>query len=104
MNVNTEEIMKLAKEKSIRTRNIVVETIERMKNQNKEINFSTLSKEANVSRNYLYNSEELRPIIEELRDKKDSAITHIDTKDLIIEKQKDEINKLRRELEKYSKK
>lgn len=101
MSSNTDEIVKLAKKKSIQARNSVIEAIKKLQQEDKNINFSSVAKEANVSRSYLYNNEELRPLIEELRETNDSGRLEVNAKDKIIEKQKDEIKRLKEQLSKY---
>lgn len=101
MSSNTDEIVKLAKEKSIQARNSVVEAIKKLQQEDKNITFSSVAKAAKVSRSYLYNNEELRPLIEELRETNNFGGLEVDAKDKIIEKQKDEIKRLREQLSKY---
>ena len=101
MKYNTERIVQLAKEKSKLTRESVVNAIDKLQHEKKEITFASVAKEADVSRNYLYNSEEIRPIIEELREEPIKRNQTEDTKDLIIETQKHKISELNKELKKY---
>ena len=102
MNKNTEKIVLLAQEKVEIKRMAVVEAIDKLKSENKEITFTTVSKEAGVSRNYLYKSDEFRTIIESLRNTSIKKMQTKDTKDLIIETQKRKINELKKHLKKYS--
>lgn len=101
MSRNTEEIVKLAKEKSLKTRNSVIKVIDELKHERKKITFTSVASEAGVSRNYLYNSKEFRPIIEELRGTPNKVNPTSDTRDLIIEKQQQKISELTKVLKKY---
>lgn len=102
MKKNTEKIVLLAQEKVEIKRMAVVEAIDKLKSEKKDITFSTVSKEAGVSRNYLYKSDEFRPIIESLRNISIKKVQTKDAKDLIIETQKRKINELNKKLKKYS--
>lgn len=66
---NTEEIVRLAKEKSDRTKANVEKVLSRMSVEGKSINFNSVSKEANVSKSWLYKDDGVRRRIEELRSK-----------------------------------
>lgn len=101
MNPKTKEIIRLAKEKSIATRKSVIEAIDRLKRNNEKITFASVAAEADVSKNYLYKSEEFRPIIEELREDSNRIEQSEDTRDLIIEKQQQRISELTEALKKY---
>lgn len=101
MNKNTKEIIKLAKEKSRKTRGSVIKAIDKLKRDNKKITFASVATKANVSRNYLYKSEEFRPIIEELRGDSNRIHQSKDTRDLIIEQQQQKIAELTEVLKKY---
>lgn len=101
MKTNTEEIVKLAKEKSRRVRGSVIEAIDKLKQENREITFASVAAEADVSRNYLYKSEEFRPIIEELREDSNRMEQPEDTRDLIIEQQQQKISELTEALKEY---
>jgi len=102
MKKNTEKIVLLAQEKVEIKRMAVVEAIDKLKSEKKDITFSTVSKEAGVSRNYLYKSDEFRPIIESLRNISIKKVQTKDAKDLIIETQKRKIDELNKKLKKYS--
>ena len=102
MKKNTEKIVLLAQEKVEIKRMAVVEAIDKLKSDNKDITFSTVSKEAGVSRNYLYKSDEFRLIIESLRKTSIKKVQSKDAKDLIIETQKRKIDELNKQLKKYS--
>lgn len=101
MNPNTEKIVRLAKEKSIRTRGSVIRAIDNLKENNKKITFASVAAKAGVSRNYLYKSEEFKPVIEELREAPGNIIREEDTRDLIIEKQQQRISELTESLKEY---
>ncbi len=101
MKKNTEKIVQLSQEKAIHKRNSVISAIARLKHDQLKITFSSVASEANVSRNYLYKTEELKLLIESLRDGK-HVIVQKDTKDAIIDVQKKRIKDLEnriRELE-----
>src|SRR5690625_6745940 len=64
---NTEEIVRLAKQKSRRTRENVDKVISKLSLEGKTINFNTVAKEANVSKSWLYKEHDIRQRIESLR-------------------------------------
>ena len=64
---NTEEIVRLAKQKSRRTRENVDKVISKLSLEGKTINFNTVAKEANVSKSWLYKEHDIRQRIEFLR-------------------------------------
>ncbi|WP_438872342.1 DUF6262 family protein [Providencia hangzhouensis] len=63
---NTEEIVRLAKQKSRRTRENVDKVISKLSLEGKTINFNTVAKEANVSKSWLYKEHDIRQRIESL--------------------------------------
>ncbi|MFU1903144.1 transposase [Bacillus cereus] len=65
---NTEKIVRLAKEKSERTKVNVEKVISKMALEGKTINFNTVANESNVSKSWLYKEESIRQRIVELRD------------------------------------
>ncbi|MBU3153527.1 DUF6262 family protein [Clostridium estertheticum] len=66
---NTEAIVKIAKKKSDETRYKVEKTIPRLILEGLTINFNVVSNEAGVSKAWLYNNEDIRRRIEDIRDK-----------------------------------
>ena len=64
---NTEEIVRLAKLKTNRTREGVDKAISKLSLEGKVINFNTVAKEANVSKSWLYKERDIRKRIESLR-------------------------------------
>ena len=70
---NTEEIVRLAKQKSRRTRENVDKVISKLSLEGKTINFNTVAKEANVSKSWLYKEHDIRQRIEFLRKQQKTA-------------------------------
>ncbi|CAK6476443.1 transposase [Bacillus sp. EB93] len=64
---NTKEIVKLAKEKSDKTKTKVEKTISEMAIKSETINFNSVSIRANVSKSWLYKNKDIRDRIETLR-------------------------------------
>ncbi|CAC7153108.1 transposase [Staphylococcus aureus] len=64
---NTKEIVRLAKQKSQKTREKVDKAISKLSIEGKTINFNTIAKEANVSKSWLYKEHDIRQRIESLR-------------------------------------
>jgi len=64
---NTEEIVRLAKLKTNRTREGVEKAISKLSLEGKVINFNSVAKEANVSKSWLYKEQDIRKRIESLR-------------------------------------
>ncbi|OOZ99819.1 transposase [Bacillus cereus] len=64
---NTEEIVRLAKLKTNRTREGVDKAISKLSLEGKVINFNTVAKAANVSKSWLYKEQDIRKRIESLR-------------------------------------
>lgn len=64
---NTDKIVQLAKEKSKTTKVNVEKVISRMSLEGRAINFNTVSREANVSKSWLYKVNDIRTRIETLR-------------------------------------
>lgn len=69
-NSNTDAIVKLAKEKSIEVRKRVEKKISEMALKNETINFNSVSKQANVSKSWLYKERDIRKRIETLREQR----------------------------------
>lgn len=68
MSNKTQKIIALAQEKAEAKRIAVLSTIDLMKKEGQIINFTSVSRNAQVSRNYLYKNKELRSLIESLRE------------------------------------
>ncbi len=98
INKNTTKIKELAKQKTLRKREAVLNAIDRMKKEGIKISFSSVANEAGVSRNYLYKSGELRTIVESLRDKPINGCISKDARDILIENQREMISDLKKEL------
>lgn len=98
MNNKTRKIVELANEKAEIKRISVLSAIDIMKKEQREINFTSVSKEAAVSRNYLYKNDELRYLIESLRTDKIKKVQSKDAKDIIIDAQKKKITELEKKL------
>ncbi|PCF84239.1 transposase [Staphylococcus delphini] len=64
---NTTEIVRLAKQKSKKTREKVDKVISKFSIEGKVINFNSIAKEANVSKSWLYKEHDIRQRIESLR-------------------------------------
>ncbi|PDY79737.1 DUF6262 family protein [Bacillus cereus] len=64
---NTEEIVRLSKLKTNRTKEGVDKAISKLSLEGKVINFNTVAKEANVSKSWLYKEQDIRKRIESLR-------------------------------------
>lgn len=92
-NINKEK-SEMSYKKSI---NAVIE----LQKQNKKVNFNSVSKVANVSTNYLYKNEELRKLIENIRNEEIEDKLNIEcVKDKIY---KVKYDKLKKELEEKNK-
>lgn len=68
MSNKIQKIIALAQEKAETKRIAVLSTIDLMKKEGQIINFTSVSRNAQVSRNYLYKNKELRSLIESLRE------------------------------------
>ncbi|MFK4327008.1 polyhydroxyalkanoate synthesis regulator phasin [Bacillus sp. RC97] len=64
---NTNAIIRLAKEKSDKTKEKVERTISEMAIKGETINFNSVSKNANASKSWLYRNKDIRTRIETLR-------------------------------------
>lgn len=101
---NTDSIVRLAKEKSEKTKVKVEKTISKMMIEGRTINFNTVSKEANVSKSWLYKENDVRKRIESLRNK-ENIIKNTNEKsrkstrseDVLIRTLKDRIKNLEKE-------
>jgi pyruvate-formate lyase len=70
---NTEEIVRLAKQKSKETRENVDKVISKLSLEGETINFNAVAKEANVSKSWLYKEHDIRQRIESLRKQQKSV-------------------------------
>ncbi|CAA4766564.1 Transposase for transposon Tn554 [Staphylococcus aureus] len=68
---NTTEIVRLAKQKSKKTREKVDKAISKFSIEGKVINFNSIAKEANVSKSWLYKEHDIRQ--ESLRERQITA-------------------------------
>lgn len=68
MKDKTEKIIELAQEKAEKKLVTTLAAIETMKKDNEIINFASVSRKADVSRNYLYTNTRLRNLIKTLRE------------------------------------
>lgn len=105
---NTDAIVKLAKEKSIKVRNKVEKTISEMALQNEKINFNTVSKKANVSKSWLYKEKDIRERIELLRNQQITKVSNPPKKrnrseEILIKSLKSRIKDLEQENKKLKK-
>ena len=66
---NTTEIVRLAEQKSQKTREKVDKAISKFSIEGKAINFNSIAKEANVSKSWLYKEHDIRQRIESLRER-----------------------------------
>lgn len=64
---NTDEIVRLAKLKSKKTRENVEKAISKLSLNGEKINFNKVAKEAKVSKSWLYKEQDIRQRIESLR-------------------------------------
>lgn len=97
-NFKTYKIEELAKQKAAQKRENVLAAINKMQEEGISITFSSVAKEAGVSRNYLYKSKEIRPLIESLRGEPVMMCKPKDARDIVIEEQKKRINELEKEI------
>ncbi|HGF8123098.1 TPA: DUF6262 family protein, partial [Enterococcus faecium] len=70
---NTTEIVRLAKQKSKKTREKVDKAISKFSIEGKVINCNSIAKEANVSKSWLYKEHDIRQRIESLRERQITA-------------------------------
>ena len=71
---NTTEIVRLAKQKSQKTREKVDKAISKFSIEGKAINFNSIAKEAKVSKSWLYKEQDIRQRIESLRKRQITSI------------------------------
>ena len=69
MGVNTDGLKKYAKIKKEKSLERVNEAIRKLSLNGESINFNSISKSSGVSKNFLYNNEEVKNRIQELRNK-----------------------------------
>lgn len=99
---NTDAIVKLAKEKSIKVRNKVEKTISEMALRNEKINFNTVSKKADVSKSWLYKEKDIRERIELLRKRQFTKVSNppknkVRSEEVLIKSLKSRIKELEQE-------
>ncbi len=100
---NTERIVSMAKEKTESKKKLVIDTINRMIDEDDKITFYSVFQKAGVSKSFVYNNQEIREIIEHHRKSPIKKTQTKDAKDIIIESQKRKIKELEKELSKYRK-
>lgn len=100
---NTKEMIKSAKQRTINTRNIVLEAIDEMLENGEVITFSSVSKKTGVTRKFMYNNEDIRTLINKYSNPKNRRKNQSsDSKDVIISNKNKRISDLEkrvRELE-----
>jgi predicted RNase H-like nuclease (RuvC/YqgF family) len=82
---------------------MVLDTIQRMALEHKEIKKSTVSKEAGVSRPYLYKNKNVRAVIEQYENNPTHSKRTEDSKDVIITMQKEKIKELENQVKQLQK-
>jgi hypothetical protein len=109
---STEAIVKMAKKKSIETKDKVDKTLKRLVLEGMTVNFNVVSKESGISKSWLYSNEDIRARIEDIRDKqkmspkqvkKSSTQRSEASKDNIITMLKERIKQLESENKKLHK-
>ncbi|MDU6266805.1 MAG: DUF6262 family protein [Anaerocolumna aminovalerica] len=107
---NTDKIVSMKKEESAKKEKFVLDTINRMALEHKKITFTTVYKEAGVSKPYVYKNDNIRNAIAHYMENPVHSVKTQDSKDVIIYMQKEKIkelehkiNKLQREIETDSK-
>ncbi|EHT91027.1 transposon-encoded adenyltransferase AAD [Staphylococcus aureus subsp. aureus CIGC348] len=104
---NTTEIVRLAKQKSKKTREKVDKAISKFSIEGKVINFNSIAKEANVSKSWLYKEHDIRQRIESLRERQNNSKCSLKNPRKVLVRRKSLIKTLKRrvmELEKENKK
>ncbi|WP_285753193.1 DUF6262 family protein [Parageobacillus sp. G301] len=71
---NTGEIVRLSREKALKTRDNAEKVLSRMTLEGKTINFNTVSKEAGVSKSWFYKEPEIRKRIESIRGQQQKSL------------------------------
>lgn len=107
---NTDAMVAAKRYQAVATRRKVEDTITRMLNEGKSINFNSVSKEADVSKTYLYKHEQLSAHIQTLRaheqkqSKPKTQNTRSDaSKDVLLASKDKRIQELEKQLEKLKK-
>lgn len=90
--------MSLAKEKSEEKKQKVIDTINKMIENEEKITFYSVYQKAGVSKSFVYNNEEIRDVIEHHRKNPTKKVQSKDAKDVIIESQKRKIKELEKEV------
>lgn len=100
---NTEEMIKSAKQRTINTKNIVLQTIDEMLSEGLPITFSSVSQRSGVTRKFMYNNEDIKMLINKYSKSKNRRKNQSsDSKDVIISNKNKRISDLEkrvRELE-----
>lgn len=100
---NTDKIVNLKKEESVRKEKLVLETINRMALEHREITFTTVYKEAGVSKPFVYKNSSIKNAISHYMDHPAHSVKTQDSKDVIISMQKEKIIELERQIIKLQK-
>lgn len=82
---NTTEMIKAAKQRTIVTKNIVLEAIDEMLEEGESITFTSVSKKTGVTRKFMYGNEDIRLLINKYSNPKNKRKNQSsDSKDVII--------------------
>lgn len=100
---NTEKIVNMKKEESIKKEKLVLDIINRMALEHKEITFTTVYKEAGVSKPYVYKNDNIRNAITHYMEHPVHSAKTQDSKDVIISMQKDKIKELENQIKQLQK-
>lgn len=100
---NTDKIINMKKEESIRKEKFVLDIINRMALEHKEITFTTVYKEAGVSKPYVYKNDNIRNAISHYMEHPVHSVKTKDSQDVIISMQKEKIKELERQIIKMQK-
>lgn len=91
---NTDKIVSMKKEEAAKKEKFVLDTINRMMLEHKKITFTTVYKEAGVSKPYVYKNDIIRNTIAHYMDNPVHLVKTQDSKDVIIYMQKEKIKEL----------
>lgn len=100
---NTNRIVEIKKTESLEKEKIVLDTIQRMALEHKEITFTTVYKEAGVSKPYVYKNETIKSAISKYMKNPVHSTKSQDSKDVIISMQKDKIKELENQIKQFQK-
>lgn len=94
---STDKMVQYKKEESLKKEQLVIDTINKMVNDKKEITFTTVYKEAGVSKGFVYQNQNIRSLIEHYMEHPVHSKKTQDSKDVIIDMQKQKIKELEKE-------